>query len=61
MSERTIYPFKIEYLSEDGEILHTVEVTGPETLRTPKDDLGHSPITLRFTWANGDVTEETVP
>lgn len=57
---RDIYPFKIEYLSEAGELLYTVDVTGPGKLRTP-GSLGHSPIKIRFTWANGDVTEETVP
>lgn len=58
---RDIYPFKIEYLSvESGELLYTVDVTGPGKLHTP-GSLGHSPIKIRFIWANGDVTEETVP
>jgi hypothetical protein len=57
---RDIYPFKIEYLSEAGKLLYTVDVTESGKLRTP-GSLGHSPIKIRFTWANGDVTEETVP
>lgn len=51
------FPFRVEFINTvTDEVVHTIDVDGPGTLRVPgRDALGGVPVAVRMTFPDGRV------
>jgi hypothetical protein len=49
------YPFLVEFLNADGDVVHNIYVTGPGAIEVPSLKDKYGPITARTTYASGEV------
>lgn len=55
-----LFPFKIEFIDKAGTIVHTIHVHGPGAVHIPGLAEEFGPVSVRMTYANGEV-QETPP
>lgn len=55
------YPFVIEFLNQDRKVVHRIDVPGPGGVAIPGLAAEHGPISVRLTFANGEVQEDGPP
>lgn len=55
----TAFPFLIEFMrSDNGEVVHSIHVTGPGALEIPALRKEHGvPISVRVIYADGEIVE----